>query len=80
VTLSDGEHHFITLVLAFFAASNDIVLENLVGHFTKEIQLPEARAFYGFQFGIENIHSEIYSLLLETSLKTPQKKIVCFAP
>jgi len=80
-TLSDGERHFITHVLAFFAASDGIVLENLVGRFTKEIQLPEARAFYGFQITIENIHSEMCSLLLESYIKdSTEKKIVYFVP
>ncbi|XP_076940871.1 ribonucleoside-diphosphate reductase small chain-like, partial [Bidens hawaiensis] len=57
--LTDGERHFITHVLAFFAASDGIVLENLAGRFMKEVQIAEARAFYGFQIAIENIHSEI---------------------
>ena len=56
-TLSDNERHFISHVLAFFAASDGIVLENLAVRFMKEIQVPEARAFYGFQIAIENIHS-----------------------
>ncbi|KAG5040458.1 hypothetical protein JHK85_012934 [Glycine max] len=71
---SDGERHFITHVLAFFAASDGIVLENLVGRFTKEIQLPEARAFYGFQITIENIQSEMCSLLLESYIKDSTEK------
>ena len=79
-TLSDGKRHFITHVLTFFAASDDIVLENLGSRFTKEIQLLEARAFYGFQIAIENIHSEMYSLFLETYTKDSTKKIVCFVP
>jgi len=72
-TLSDGERPFITHVLAFFTAFDGIVLENLAGRFTKEIQLPEARAFYGFQITIENIHSEMYNLLLETYIKDSTK-------
>ncbi|RZC19461.1 Ribonucleoside-diphosphate reductase small chain [Glycine soja] len=72
-TLSDGERPFITHVLAFFTASDGIVLENLAGRFTKEIQLPEARAFYGFQITIKNIHSEMYNLLLETYIKYSTK-------
>lgn len=55
--LSDNERHFISHVLAFFAASDGIVLENLAVRFMKEVQVPEARAFYGFQIAIENIHS-----------------------
>ncbi|KAK9161330.1 hypothetical protein Syun_007671 [Stephania yunnanensis] len=73
-TLSDSEKHFISHVLAFFAASDGIVLENLAARFLKDIQIPEARAFYGFQIAIENIHSEMYSLLLETYIKDSQVK------
>ncbi|GIL67098.1 hypothetical protein Vafri_20541 [Volvox africanus] len=72
--LNDGERHFISHVLAFFAASDGIVLENLAIRFMKEVQLPEARAFYGFQVAIENIHSEMYSLLLESYIKDPVEK------
>lgn len=64
--LNDGERHFLNTVLAFFAASDGIVGENLVGQFSSEIQIPEARFFYGFQIAMENIHSETYSLLIET--------------
>ncbi|CAI0458877.1 unnamed protein product, partial [Linum tenue] len=70
--------HFITHVLAFFAASDGIVLENLVGRFTKEVQVAEARDFYGFQIAIENIHSEMYNLLLETYIKDSDEKIRLF--
>ncbi|KAK4760270.1 hypothetical protein SAY87_005163 [Trapa incisa] len=73
-SLTSGERHFITHVLAFFAASDGIVLENLAGRFMKEIQISEARAFYGFQIAIENIHSEMYSLLLETYIKDSAEK------
>ncbi|KAG9455744.1 hypothetical protein H6P81_000252 [Aristolochia fimbriata] len=72
--LTPDERHFISHVLAFFAASDGIVLENLAGRFMKEIQVPEARAFYGFQIAIENIHSEMYSLLLESYIKDPMEK------
>ncbi|KXZ49860.1 hypothetical protein GPECTOR_19g311 [Gonium pectorale] len=72
--LNDGERHFISHVLAFFASSDGIVNENLAIRFMKEIQLPEARAFYGFQVAIENIHSEMYSLLLESYIKDPAEK------
>lgn len=72
--LTSGERHFITHVLAFFAASDGIVLENLAGRFMKEVQVAEARAFYGFQIAIENIHSEMYSLLLETYIKDSNEK------
>ncbi|KAK7264533.1 hypothetical protein RJT34_32142 [Clitoria ternatea] len=73
-TLSDSEKHFITHVLAFFAASDGIVLENLAARFLKDVQVPEARAFYGFQIAMENIHSEMYSLLLETFIKDSREK------
>eukprot|EP01018_Ginkgo_biloba_P018907 Gb_41675 [translate_table: standard] len=76
--LTSDEKHFISHVLAFFAASDGIVLENLAGRFMKEVQVPEARAFYGFQIAIENIHSEMYSLLLETYIKDPKEKVHLF--
>ena len=72
--LKSGEKHFISHVLAFFASSDGIVLENLAVRFMKEIQIPEARAFYGFQIAIENIHSEMYSLLIDTYIKDPVEK------
>lgn len=67
--LSDNERHFISHVLAFFAASDGIVNENLAMNFSNEVQIPEARCFYGFQIAIENIHSEVYSLLIDTYIK-----------
>ncbi|CAK8563567.1 unnamed protein product [Lathyrus sativus] len=73
-TLSDSEKHFISHVLAFFATSDGIVLENLAARFLNDVQIPEARAFYGFQIAIENIHSEMYSLLLETYIKDSIEK------
>ncbi|CAK9205680.1 unnamed protein product [Sphagnum troendelagicum] len=76
--LTSDERHFISHVLAFFAASDGIVLENLAVRFMKEIQIPEARAFYGFQIAIENIHSEMYSLLLETYIKDHEEKSKLF--
>lgn len=72
--LNDDERFFISRVLAFFAASDGIVNENLGARFMREVQQPEARAFYGFQIAIENIHSEMYSLLLETYIKDPVEK------
>jgi ribonucleoside-diphosphate reductase beta chain len=72
--LSNDERHFIKHVLAFFAASDGIVNENLAVNFMKEVQLPEARCFYGFQIMIENIHSETYSLLIDTYIKDPVEK------
>merc|ERR1712014_31974 len=65
-------------VLAFFAASDGIVLENLGVRFMREIQIPEARAFYGFQIAIENIHSEMYSQLINTLIKDPQEQTCLF--
>ncbi|KAK4300357.1 hypothetical protein Pmani_027437 [Petrolisthes manimaculis] len=67
--LKDEERHFISHVLAFFAASDGIVNENLVERFCQEVQVPEARCFYGFQIAMENIHSEMYSLLIHTYIK-----------
>merc|ERR1719298_85263 len=72
--LSGSEQHFIKHVLAFFAASDGIVLENLASQFSTEVQIPEARAFYGFQMAMENIHSETYSLLIEQYIKDPAEK------
>ncbi|KAK5575207.1 hypothetical protein RB653_010463 [Dictyostelium firmibasis] len=72
--LTDNERHFISHVLAFFAASDGIVNENLATRFMSEVQIPEARCFYGFQIAIENIHSETYSLLIETYIKDKQTK------
>ena len=68
-TLSEKEKHFVKHILAFFAASDGIVLENLGQRFLTEVQLPEARAAYGFQLMMENIHSETYSLLIDTLIK-----------
>jgi ribonucleotide reductase beta subunit family protein with ferritin-like domain len=73
-TLSPDEKYFISMVLAFFAASDGIVLENLAVRFMKDIQLSEARAFYGFQIAMENIHSEQYSLLIDTYIQDPKEK------
>lgn len=67
--LKPEERFFISHVLAFFAASDGIVNENLVERFSQEVQVPEARCFYGFQIAIENIHSEMYSLLIDTYVK-----------
>merc|ERR1712051_874559 len=76
--LSVNEQHFIKHILAFFAASDGIVLENLSGRFSCEIQVPEARAFYGFQIAMENIHSETYSLLIEQYIRDPAEKDMVF--
>jgi ribonucleotide reductase beta subunit family protein with ferritin-like domain len=74
VKLNEGEQHFIKHVLAFFAASDGIVLENLATRFMTEIQIPEARCFYGFQMAMENIHSETYSLLIDTYIQDKSEK------
>lgn len=76
--LNDDERHFIKMVLAFFAASDGIVLENLGMRFLSEVQLPEARAAYGFQLAMENIHSETYSLLIDTYIKDESEKTKLF--
>jgi ribonucleoside-diphosphate reductase subunit M2 len=73
-SLSQDEKHFISMILAFFAASDGIVLENLASRFMSEVQISEARAFYGFQIAMENIHSESYSLLIETYIKNSEEK------
>jgi len=77
-SLNDGERHFISYVLAFFAASDGIVNENLAVNFMSEVQLPEARCFYGFQIMMENIHSETYALLIDTYIKNAVEKYKLF--
>jgi ribonucleotide reductase beta subunit family protein with ferritin-like domain len=72
--LSGEERHFIKMVLAFFAASDGIVTENLASRFMSEVQLSEARAFYGFQIAMENIHSHTYSLLIDTYITDSEEK------
>lgn len=67
--LTENERYFISMVLAFFAASDGIVNENLVERFSSDVQVAEARCFYGFQIMIENIHSEMYSLLIQTYIR-----------
>ncbi|EJD01448.1 ribonucleotide reductase small subunit [Fomitiporia mediterranea MF3/22] len=76
--LNDNERHFISHVLAFFAASDGIVNENLVERFSNEVQAAEARCFYGFQIMMENIHSETYSLLIDTYIKDPVQREYLF--
>ncbi|KAK6188458.1 hypothetical protein SNE40_004627 [Patella caerulea] len=76
--LKAEEKHFISHVLAFFAASDGIVNENLVERFSKEVQVTEARCFYGFQIAMENIHSEMYSLLIDTYIKDPKQRDFLF--
>ena len=72
--LTDDERYFLTHVLAFFAASDGIVNENLAMNFMSEVQVAEARCFYGFQIAIENIHSEVYSLLIDTYVRDATAK------
>ena len=77
-TLNADEKHFISMILAFFAASDGIVLENLAERFMSDVKLPEARAFYGFQIAMENIHSETYSLLIDTYIQNNKEKTRLF--
>ena len=76
--LNDDERHFVKMVLAFFAASDGIVNENLAENFLKEVQYPEAKSFYGFQIAMENVHSETYSLLIDTYIKDEKEKGMLF--
>ena len=76
--LNPDERHFISHVLAFFAASDGIVNENLVINFMQDVTIPEARCFYGFQIAIENIHAETYSLLIDTYIKDESEKTKMF--
>jgi ribonucleoside-diphosphate reductase beta chain len=76
--LNDDEKHYIKNVLAFFAASDGIVNENLAENFLKEVQYPEAKCFYGFQIMMENIHSETYSLLIDTYIKDSKERDYLF--
>ena len=77
-SLEGDERFFISMILAFFAASDGIVLENLAARFMGDVQLSEARAFYGFQIAMENIHSETYSLLIESYIKNTDEKLKLF--
>jgi ribonucleoside-diphosphate reductase subunit M2 len=77
-SLNADEKHFVSMILAFFAASDGIVLENLAVRFMSDVQLSEARAFYGFQIAMENIHSQTYSLLIETYIKNEDEKMKLF--
>ena len=76
--LHENEKYFIEHILAFFAGSDGIVLENLLQNFCNEIQIPEVRCFYTFQAMMENIHSEVYSLLIDTFIKEPSRKTMLF--
>ena len=76
--LSENEQYFVKNILSFFAASDGIVNENLAENFIKEVQYPEAKFFYGFQIMMENIHSLMYSLLIDTYVSSPDEKDECF--
>lgn len=76
--MNENERFFISRVLAFFAASDGIVNENLIENFSAEVQIPEAKCFYGFQIMMENIHSETYSLLIDTYIKDPKESEFLF--
>jgi len=71
--LTESEQHFLSMILAFFASSDGIVLENLALRFMADVQSSEARAFYGFQIAMENIHSEMYSVLIDTYVEQQKK-------
>ena len=72
--LSSDEQHFISMILAFFAGSDGIIMENIAGKFITDVQLPEARAFYSFQIAMEAIHSQTYSLLIDTYIRNNERK------
>jgi ribonucleoside-diphosphate reductase subunit M2 len=72
--LTTGEQYFISMILAFFAASDGIVLENLGRRFMDDVQVAEARAFYGFQIAMENVHSQTYSILIDTYIRNEEEK------
>ena len=76
--LSENEQYFVKNVLSFFAASDGIVNENLAENFYREVQYPEAKFFYGMQLAMENIHSLMYSLLIDTYVSNPKEKDECF--
>jgi ribonucleoside-diphosphate reductase beta chain len=76
--LTENEQYFVKNILSFFAASDGIVNENLAENFLKEVQYPEAKFFYGFQLMMENIHSLMYSLLIDTYISDEKEKQLCF--
>ena len=76
--LTDEERHFVKMVLAFFSSSDGIIVENLGTRFMREVQIPEARAFYGFQIMMENVHSETYSMLIDSYISNDTEKAECF--
>uniref|UniRef100_A0A6C0DE11 Uncharacterized protein n=1 Tax=viral metagenome TaxID=1070528 RepID=A0A6C0DE11_9ZZZZ len=77
-TMTNDEQHFVKMILAFFAASDGLVLENLASRFMSDVQISEARAFYGFQIAMENIHSQTYSLLIDTYIRDEEEKSKLF--
>ena len=77
--LTDSERHFISMVLAFFAGADGIVVENLAERFCREVTVPEARCFYGFQMAMESIHQETYCLLIDTYISNPKDRDVLFS-
>lgn len=77
--LSDNERHFISMVLAFFAGADGIVVENLAERFCREVTVPEARCFYGFQMAMESIHQETYCLLIDTYISDPHDRELLFS-
>jgi len=77
-SLNEDERYFISMILAFFAASDGIVLENLAVRFMADVQLAEARAFYGFQIAMENIHSQVYSMLIDSYIKDEARRYQLF--
>jgi len=76
--LNDDERRFISMVLAFFAGADGIVMENLAQRFCAEVQLPEARCFYGFQIAMESVHQEMYSLLIDSLIRNPIERSELF--
>ena len=72
--LSSDDRHFVSMVLAFFAGADGIVMENLAERFCREVTVPEARCFYGFQMAMESIHQETYSLLIDTYISDPEER------
>ena len=72
--LNDNERYFIQMILAFFAGADGIVMENLVHRFCEEVQLPEARCFYGFQIAMETVHQEMYCLLIDSLIRNAGTK------
>ena len=77
--LNDNERHFISMILAFFAGADGIVVENLAERFCREVTVPEARCFYGFQMAMESIHQETYCLLIDTYIKDLKDRDVLFS-